>query len=69
MVSLNISMKTPAKQTIKNFIIKLDAHKFERLAAHFGFFNSKFIDSISAAEKDYRAGRVKKIKSLKNLAG
>jgi len=68
MASLNVSVKTQPKQTIKNFIIELNAHRFERLAAHFGFFSPKFIDSLDAAEKDYRAGRVKKIKSLKNLA-
>lgn len=63
MVSLAISI-TPTKEKV---LLELDAVKFERLAASFGFFNSEFVDSIAKAEKDFRSGRTKKIKSLKDL--
>ena len=63
MAPLAISL-TPAKQ---KFILELNAHQFERLAANFGFFSDSFIRSLEQAEKDYRAGRVKKISSLRDL--
>lgn len=45
----------------------MDADKFERLAANLGFLNTEFLKSLEEAEKDYKAGRIKKIKSLKEL--
>jgi len=45
----------------------MDVEKFERLAADLGFFSPEFLKSLDRAEKDYRAGRFKKIKSLKEL--
>jgi hypothetical protein len=65
MASLTIAVKTQAKS--KKFIIELDAEKFEKIAANFGFFNPDFVASITRAEQDYQAGRIKKIKSLKDL--
>ena len=41
----------------------MDAYKFEKMAAIFGLFGKEFIKSLNRAEKDYKAGRVKKIKS------
>lgn len=68
MASLNISIKTQTRQNNKKFIIELDANKFEKLAGNFGLFNSEFLDSIDQANRDYKAGRVRKIKSLKDLS-
>lgn len=65
MASLAITI-TPRTQSQK-IRIEVDADRFEKLAASFGFFNSDFIDSIDRAEKDYRVNRVRKIKSLKDL--
>jgi len=45
----------------------MDADKFERLAADLGLFSPEFLKSLNRAEKDYKAGRIKKIKSLKEL--
>jgi hypothetical protein len=47
--------------------VEIDAGQFERLAAQFGFFGDDFLKSIDQAEKDIRAGRVRKIKSLREL--
>jgi len=65
-MTLNISIKNKSK-TSKNFVIEMDANKFEKLAASFGFFNSAFLTSLDKAEKDYKSGRAQKIKSLKDL--
>ena len=65
MNSLPLTIKQ-AKQNQK-IVIEMNADKFEKLAAVFGFFNSEFIKSLNRAEKDYKAGRIKKIKSLKEL--
>ena len=66
MNTLAIKIKTNSKQPDK-FLIELDAEKFERLAANFGFFNPDFLESLNRAEKDYSSGRIKKINSLKEL--
>lgn len=47
--------------------MEFDAGKFERLAAVLGMFNPDFLKSVARAEKDYKAGRVIKFKSLKDL--
>ena len=56
--------QTKQKQKI---VIEMNADKFEKLAATFGFFNPEFVKSLDRAEKDYKTGRTKKIKSLKEL--
>ena len=45
----------------------MDAEKLERLAAACGLFSPDFLKSLEQAERDYKAGRVRKIKSLKEL--
>lgn len=45
----------------------MDIKRFEKLTAALVFFNPAFLASLDQAEKDYRAGRLKKIKSLKEL--
>jgi len=45
----------------------MDADRFEKLAADFGFFSKDFLRSLEQAEKDVKAGRVRKIQSLKDL--
>lgn len=47
--------------------VEIDVNQFERLAANFGFFNPEFIESIDRAERDYSAGRARKISSLREL--
>ena len=66
MNTLAIKIKTNSKQPSK-FLIELDAEKFERLAAGFGFFNPDFLESLNRAEKNYSTGKIKKIGSLKEL--
>jgi hypothetical protein len=66
MASLNITIKQRENRSRKA-TIELDADKFEKLAGVFGLFSSDFLKSLSRAEKDIKAGRVKKVKSLKEL--
>ncbi|OHB18147.1 MAG: hypothetical protein A2749_02800 [Parcubacteria group bacterium RIFCSPHIGHO2_01_FULL_45_26] len=49
------------------FTVEIDATRLERLAANFGMFNPDFIRSLDRSEQDVRAGRVKKLRSLKDL--
>ena len=65
MVSLNITIKQGKNSSKK--MIEFNVEEFEKLAALFGMFNTDFLKSVARAEKDYKAGRVIKFKSLKDL--
>lgn len=66
MSSLTITIK-PQTNNQKKFLIEMDINKFERLVANLGFFSPEFLESLDRAEKNIKNGRVKKIKSLKEL--
>ena len=51
----------------KKIIVEIDADRFERLAASLGFFSPKFLSSLDRAERDFKAGRIRKILSLGTL--
>jgi len=67
MSTLTVQIRSRATSKSRKFQIELDVDKFERLAASFGLFNPDFLSSLDQADKDYKRGRVKKIKSLKQL--
>lgn len=68
MNSLAITIKSPIKnRRVGKFLIEIDAERLERLAANLGFFSSDFLKSIERAEKDYRLGKMREVKSLKEL--
>ncbi len=56
---------TPTKRGTVS--VELDADRLESLAASLGLFSDEFLEAIQAAERDYRAGRYKKISSLAEL--
>lgn len=66
MVSLNITIKQKNNRSRKT-VVEFDADQFERMAAVFGLFNPDFLKSLEESEKDYREGRVKRLRSLKDL--
>ena len=66
MASLGIKIK-PTSKVGRTVRVEIDASQLERLAANFGFYNPEFLDSLDKAEADYKAGRVKKISSLREL--
>jgi len=51
----------------KKIAVEIDAGRFERLAAVFGMFNPGFLKSLARAETDYRTGRTRHVRSLKEL--
>lgn len=66
MENLNVIIHSPPKQA-KKILVEMDAEKFERLAANLGLFSPEFINSLAQAERDYKKGRIKMIKSLRAL--
>lgn len=66
MASLTITIK-PHLNHPRKILVEMDAERFEKLAASLGFFSPEFLESLDRAEKDYKTGRIKKIKSLKEL--
>jgi len=63
MASLTLTIGSQVKNP-KKILVEMDFEKFERLAANLGFFNQDFLKSVDLAEKDYKNGRIKKIRSL-----
>jgi len=61
------SLELTIKKRNHRVLIEMDADRFEKLAADFGFFSKDFLESLQQAEKDVKAGRVRKIRSLKEL--
>ncbi len=61
-LEITIKQKGPRKVTIE-----FDADKFEKLAAVFGFLNPELIKRLDKAERDVKAGKIRKINSLKDL--
>ncbi len=66
MAALAVTLKPKLRQPRK-VIVELDAEQFERVAASFGLYNPDFLKSIDRAEQDFRAGRTRKVRSLKDL--
>ncbi|MFQ6049879.1 MAG: hypothetical protein ACE5J0_02460 [Candidatus Paceibacterales bacterium] len=67
MVDKASNLKITIKPKTKKFLVEIDAERLERLAAGLGLFSPDFLKSLDRAEKDYKAGRTRKIKSLKDL--
>jgi len=66
MVSLNITIKNSKNRSHKA-VVEFDIEQFEKLAGIFGLFNPEFLKDLEESEKDYKSGRVKKLRSLKDL--
>ncbi|HEY4483141.1 MAG: hypothetical protein A3I39_02635 [Candidatus Yanofskybacteria bacterium RIFCSPLOWO2_02_FULL_47_9b] len=49
------------------FVVEMDANRLEKLASMFGMYNPDFLDSLERAERDVKAGRVYKLRSLRDL--
>jgi len=61
------SLELTIKKRNQRILVEMDADQFEKLAANFGFFSKEFLDSLERAEKDVKAGRIRKVQSLKQL--
>ena len=60
-----LSLKITKKA--KTYTIELDANRFERVAAALGMFSDEFLLSIAQSEKEIRAGKTKRLRSLSDL--
>lgn len=58
---------TITNNTINKFVVEIDRFRFERLADALGLFTPEVLASLKQSEADIRAGRVKKLRSLKDL--
>jgi hypothetical protein len=61
------SLEVTIKKKNNRVLVEMDADRFEKLAADFGFFGKDFLKSLDRAERDVKAGRVTTVKSLKEL--
>lgn len=66
-MTLTLTIKPKTAGTGKKVVVEMDADKLERMAAAFGMFNPEFLESVERAERDYAAGRARKIRSLREL--
>lgn len=66
-MTLTLTIKPKTAKAAKKVVVEMDADKLERMAAFFGMLNPGFIESVERAERDFRAGRVKKMRSLQTL--
>ena len=61
------TLEVTIKKKNNRVVVEMDAEHFERLAADFGLFSRDFLASLARAERDIKAGRLTKIKSLKDV--
>ena len=61
------SLELTIKKRNHRVLVEMDADRFEKLAADLGFFSKEFLKSLERAEKDVKAGRIRKIQSLRQL--
>lgn len=64
---LNVRYHRAQAKKSKKYIVEFGAETLERLAAACGWFHPEFTASIERAERDITAGRVKKLRSFKDL--
>ena len=67
MKTLPVTITKKLKNRKTTFTVEFDADRFEQVAAALGMFSEDFLASIDRAEKDIKAGRVHKLKSLADL--
>lgn len=67
MASLSLGLKLKTRTRSRRINVEVDAGGLERLLAGFGWFGTDFLKSLARAERDYGAGRVRKISSLRQL--
>ena len=63
-------MALPAKvikRTKGSFEFRISKDNFESFCNSIGLYRREFLEALDASEKDHRAGRVKKRKSLREL--
>lgn len=62
-----IAPLTITRATRQKIRVEIDRFGFERLADSLGLYRPEFLESLEHAEADIKAGRVKKLRSLRDL--
>ena len=62
---ITITKKEKANKT--TFMVEFDADRFERIAASLGMISDDCLASIAQSEKEIKAGKTRKINSLRDL--
>jgi len=57
------------KKTKDSLQIKISRQNFEAFCDSIGLYRREFLSALDASEKDHRAGRVTKRRSLRELIG
>ena len=65
MPSLSLQL---SRKGSKEIVVKIDAARLERLASTLGLYHPDFLRSLERAEADVAAGRVKRLRTMKDLA-
>ena len=55
------------KPSARKITVEVNLDQWEKLADTFGFYKPEFIKTLKQSIKESRAGRVRKIESLKDL--
>ncbi|HKO31552.1 MAG TPA: hypothetical protein VJU54_10465 [Nitrospiraceae bacterium] len=55
------------KRTKNSLQIKISKQNFESFCDSIGLYRREFLEALEASEKDHRAGRITKRKSLREL--
>ncbi|MBP9864453.1 hypothetical protein KBC54_03330 [Patescibacteria group bacterium] len=66
MASMPVLIEQKNKKPTK-YVVEFNAETLERLAAACGWFHSEFVKSIERAERDIKAGRMKRLDSFRDL--
>lgn len=67
MKTLPVTITQKKKARTSTFVVEFDADRFEQVAAALGMFSDDFLASIKQSEKEIKAGKTRKISSLKEL--
>jgi hypothetical protein len=67
MNTLPITITKNSKGNKSTFTMKFDSDRFERVAAALGMVSKECLASIAQSEKEIKAGKTRKIKSLREL--
>ncbi len=67
MKTLPVTITKKVKANKSTFTVEFNADRFERIAAALGMFSDEFLASMDQAEKEVKAGKTKKLSSLKDL--
>lgn len=64
-VPITITKKLKNRKT--TFTVEFDADRFEQVAAALGMFSEDFLAALAQSEKEIKAGKTRKISSLREL--